>query len=122
LCCALTTFSGAAASADEVDDLLAGKPVLVVPETRPAAPLPAPRFDPPSLSAEQAAAMHARAPWEVTISNPAVEPHVSKPATRRLLPAREADAITMVPEPAAFALAAAALVYFLIFFRRRHFV
>ena len=112
--------------ADQVDDLLAGRPVKIVaqePVTDQSATNAA------ASTGDQAEASVSRdslseKPWELTLAAPdqvgqvAVTPQVGNDASRPA--AAPPGAISLVPEPSTIALAAAALVYFLIFFRRRY--
>jgi hypothetical protein len=95
-----------------VDDLLAGKPIKIEASTGDAASEASERIVVPvekkTLADES---------WEVAethsiaASSTALVPRASQPV---------GSATTVVPEPSAIALAALALVYFLLFFRRRY--
>lgn len=102
--------------ADTIDDLLAGKPVSVEIDT-PSAAAPKSSVEDRVVVSRPEAAGQQPAPWEVGITHPPA----SELKSQRYVPDEEAQPI-MVPEPAAFGLAGLALVYFLIFFRRRHLV
>ena len=99
---------------DDLDDLLSTSPALVSPESV------APADAPLSQTGSQAAGAYSdRAPWNMVIvgheaeeASPVVHPAVPKPAA----PLAE---MNLVPEPSAVALAGLALVYFLLFGRKR---
>lgn len=105
--------------ADEVDDLLAGKRVVTDEEesrTRsPALPSLDGRFSAPLEPVPLADGPS----WEAVgkPSHTRLVDHSDE--TDRRLPA-PSTSIAMVPEPQAIALGALALLYFLVFFRRRH--
>jgi hypothetical protein len=107
----------ASANADQVDDLLAGKPVKIETESgETAPPVVAERVVVPveekTLADES---------WEVVQVDPAKASLENAEADQKLSrPVRPAAAISVVPEPSAIALAALSLVYFLLFFRRRY--
>ena len=118
LCGALFVAAAALAQADEVDDLLSGKAVATQQNTSPvnqsAVPSLQDRMVEPGTFADEAA-------WAVVIDD---DPRgqlsgdsAVRPGDRRTAPAA---GVNLVPEPSAVALAALALLYFLIFFRRRH--
>ncbi len=116
--------------ADQVDDLLAGKPVQAVaqePATNPAATDPTVVGHEDALNPTEQSVPRgslSEPSWELTLAAPdrAGEVSISSQAgdEANRPPAAPAGAISLVPEPSAIALAAAALVYFLIFFRRRY--
>ena len=99
---------------DELDDLLSTSAALVSPESV------APTDAPLSQTGSQAAGAYSdRAPWNMVIvgheteeASPVSHPAVPKPA----VPLAE---MNLVPEPSAVALAGLALVYFLLFGRKR---
>jgi hypothetical protein len=107
---ALAFASSSLAGADQVDDLLAGKPVKIEAAANDAA---APASEPIVVPVEKKTL--ADESWEVAQSHPISE---SNPALERSAP--RPIATTVVPEPSAIALAALSLVYFLLFFRRRY--
>jgi hypothetical protein len=106
----LALASGSLAVADQVDDLLAGKPVKIEAAADDAA---APAAEPIVVPVEKKTL--ADESWEVAQSHSISE---SNPALDRQAP--RPIATTVVPEPSAIALAALSLVYFLLFFRRRY--
>lgn len=141
VCICLALIGWGSASADPIDDLLSGKAVLVEDESASVeeavfVPLPdddAVAAEDPQPAEAVSPAASAKAPepsaeeqlatdpsWSVGLHRPEkfdldLEP---KQVVRRgsSLP----TPFTVVPEPSAIALAAASLVYFLIFFRRRY--
>lgn len=124
LCGALFVAAVALAQADEVDELLSGK-AAVTGEHAPAANQPAaPSLEPaiavPVDPVDVGVAVDT-APWNLTIDNDPQVP-MSGDSTGREGDRRAAPSagVSLVPEPSAVALAALALLYFLIFFRRRH--
>ena len=132
---ALLIVGGDAVYADQVDDLLAGKLVEIdtslaqEPVAKPAAgddaspsALPLNRSEMPA--SQPAAPQNALSQsWELTLADPEpirqaeIAPQAGSEENR---PAAPEGVISLVPEPSAIALAAAALAYFLIFFRRRY--
>jgi hypothetical protein len=117
--------------ADQVDDLLAGRPVKIAAQEpvadQSATNAPASTGDQTEPSDQHDAVSPdslSEKPWELTLVAPdqvgqvAVTPQAGNAANR---PATAPPgAISLVPEPSTIALATAALVYFLIFFRRRY--
>ena len=110
-------LSGSLATADQVDDLLAGKPVKiedVASETDSSASVDdrivVPVED-KTLADES---------WEVAHAEPSHTSLNEAASPRPLQPIGAVPNISVVPEPSAIALAALALVYFLLFFRRRY--
>jgi hypothetical protein len=108
----------APATGDEVDDLLAGK--AGASGTKSSAEL---HWS--ALSNENALVppldvmpLPAKAPWEGAVADPAEPSVVPEAAPRDETPPSR---VNLVPEPSAILLAVLALVYFLVFFRRRHF-
>jgi hypothetical protein len=132
---ALLTIGGDAVYADQVDDLLAGRRLEIdAPLTQePAVNLAASRDPnasavppnrsevPPSQGAVPQNALSQKS-WELTLADPDQMRQTEIAPQGRNEENRSAPtgAISLVPEPSAIALAAAALVYFLIFFRRRY--
>lgn len=132
---ALLSCLGKSVCADQVDDLLAGKPVKIdasvpqEPATSQAAENDSASVDGQTeLSVSQGAVPqdhHSEKSWELTLAgSDQVGQGVDIPSqsgNKANHPAAApTGAISLVPEPSAIALAAAALVYFLIFFRRRY--
>jgi hypothetical protein len=119
LLCGLVWIAAAAqVQADEVDDLLAGKPLPgeeQVPEGLPSLPVLAEQFTPPLEPAPVAPGTS----WEVPASHGRLSEAAERADRQPAAPAPSAS-VTMVPEPQAIALAVLALLYFMIFFRRRH--
>jgi hypothetical protein len=116
LCGLLWMAAIAQAQADEVDDLLAGKPVAT---DEPASqPGPAASLDERFSAPFEPAPLTPGTSWEVATTS-RTRLSASTDAADQQPPAPSAS-VTMVPEPQAIALAALALLYFLIFFRRRH--
>jgi hypothetical protein len=110
-------FSGALATADQVDDLLAGKPVKIegVSGESESSPTLSDRIVVPvqeKTLAEES--------WEVTHAEPSHASLNDVDPSRAARPRGPATTISVVPEPSAIALAALSLVYFLLFFRRRY--
>lgn len=115
----------AQAQADEVDDLLAGKPVVLTQDQEtPVRPSELPALEEPLV--QQAAAVESlplaeETAWDIATGP---QPHASlsdnSPAPRQKRESAPSVPVSMVPEPSAIALAVLALLYFLIFFRRRH--
>jgi hypothetical protein len=109
----VSLFAVGAAQADIVDDLLAGKPVSV----------PGEQAEQAESAAETSAENHVviseeaapRSPLDAELSAPVIPNGSSVQVT----PESSAP-ISLVPEPSAIALASLALVYFLVFFRRRY--
>lgn len=117
LCIVLMT--PAPAQADEVDDLLAGKPVVTGEAAVPVQHFEAPSLQQPIVSPLQSATLADEADWDATIKQAPKRRTSADPPQ----PARESvppSDISLVPEPSAIALGVAAILYFLIFFRRRH--
>lgn len=115
LCGLWVLVATAAVQADEVDDLLAGKPVAI-----PQSDLSSDPFAAPSLQ-ERTVSPTLGAEWHATIEQ-APAP-ASRPVAGSTQPSREAvpaAGVNLVPEPSAIALGLAAILYFLVFFRRRH--
>jgi hypothetical protein len=130
-CVALVSFGGDSVHADQVDDLLAGKSIKLD-----AAVAREPATD--QAAADVATKGHSNAsgstelpdvprnrlsekPWELTLADPdqvGMAAAAGNDANRPSAP--PTATISLVPEPSTIALAAAALVYFLIFFRRRY--
>jgi len=121
LCGFLLAAAVAPAPADEVDDLLAGKAVVThknaSPQNRPEPALLENQIVAPAESAALADGL----PWDATIGP---QPHASltdqSPARSGHRESAPSPAVNLVPEPSAMILATLALLYFLIFFRRRH--
>jgi hypothetical protein len=112
LIAALACWSSSLAVADQVDDLLAGKPIKI--EEVAAEDTAAPAVNERIIVPVEKKTLADEA-WEVaethsvSQSNPALDRNAPRPI-----------ATTVVPEPSAIALAALSLVYFLLFFRRRY--
>jgi len=117
-------ISGSFAAADAVDDLLAGKPVVITPAASVVAPAPAQSRILERLSEPQTRD-------EDSLSQESIEVNLTEPSQAGLeiteasseavlVTAASSTNMTLVPEPSAVALAVGSLVYFLIFFRRRY--
>ena len=132
LCLAVVSVNSKTVYADRVDDLLAGKPVVIEEQTvvgegdESAVAETASSED----AATNGAAVKRPLPkgtlseksWEVTLAEPShvgITPDQATSAAKGRT-AAPPGMISVVPEPSAIALAAAALVYFLLFFRRRY--
>jgi hypothetical protein len=109
---ALACWSSSLADADQVDDLLAGKPIKI--EEVAAEEAVAPAINERIIVPVEKTTL-ADERWEVAESHSVSG---SNPALDRSAP--RPIATTVVPEPSAIALAALSLVYFLLFFRRRY--
>jgi hypothetical protein len=113
----LTAFP-APVTADEVDDLLVSRKV-----EHPKAPSEVLWSGPPvqedAALPLQVLPLAEPAPWEGAVVANSAEPAVTPDSAPRD-PTRDSR-VNLVPEPSAIALAVLALVYFLVFFRRRHF-
>ncbi len=135
-CVVLIPFSfGAFASADQLDDLLAGKPVLIestasegrTPESvatsdSPDEQLAAEVAHKPELGPRLRTATtrtSAQHDFDMTLVEPSHASALDAHSTGHSV-ARPAMTISMVPEPSAIFLAILALGYFLLFFRRRY--
>lgn len=126
LCGALLVGTARLVTADEVDDLLAGKPVRIVQDPAPVAAQSAPLPETPAVAPLETGPLDSpsstdEAFWDLSLEG---QPNAkfagpSPPPNNERKPA-PATNINLVPEPSAIALAVLALVYFLIFFRRRH--
>ncbi len=120
-------FSGTFAAADAVDDLLAGKPVIVAEEAT--ASKSTALVNATSASEKMLARFaEERATDEDALSHDPLEVKLSQPTIEGLdVAGKDPSAapmttahLSLVPEPSAIALSALSLVYFLIFFRRRY--
>ncbi len=130
---AVLSCFGKAVYADRVDDLLAGKPVdiealvaqdeLSVRESgaEDSGSSPVASADEPTKShVSQDTAPLADKSWDLALAGSALASHVEIPPLAGNGQNQPDGVINLVPEPSAIALATAALVYFLIFFRRRY--
>jgi hypothetical protein len=115
--CGLIWAAGSVALGDPLEDLLDGRPLPEgqVESLEPARPVTSyqqevtvPIGDVPL--AQQAA-------WETPIVQEQLAKRAGSPVSRAAAPA----SVSMVPEPSAIALAVLAMLYFVIFFRRRHY-
>ncbi len=113
-------LSGSYAAADAVDDLLAGKPVVITQAAPDAAPAPAHDRLLERQSGE--ADSLSQDTLDVKLTEPSLQGLEIAQASAESMPLATASTanLTLVPEPSAVALAVASLVYFLIFFRRRY--
>ena len=122
--CGSALLSGSYAAADAVDDLLAGKPVVITQAAPSAAPAPAQDRVLERMIKRQSGEEESLSqdPLEVKLTEPSQAglevTKASAEATPLTTPSTAS--LTLVPEPSAVALAVASLVYFLIFFRRRY--
>ncbi len=110
-----------AARADDFDDLLASDPSAKSVDTSPTAQDPFPTFD--DLGLEPPAGIRFGDRVETTLPA-AARDDADQPAANQRQPDQVAEesaplGIGLVPEPSAVALAALALLYFLVFGRRR---
>jgi hypothetical protein len=122
----VTLFSGllmAVAAAplhgDEVDDLFAGKPVITQDARSLVQPFGSPTLDQGVVSPLESAKLADETAWEASIK----QAPKTKSSAQSPKPVRESQApseVSLVPEPSAIALGVGAILYFLIFFRRRH--
>ena len=115
VCGFLLVAAAAQTQADEVDDLLSGKSFTLQEDTAtpPSRPIVAePEFGLAPLVEGQ--------PWAISVEQPTGR-HFSAPTPAPQTERKPAPtAVSFVPEPSAIALAVLALMYFLVFFRRRH--
>jgi hypothetical protein len=125
LCGALLVGAARLVTADEVDDLLAGKPVRIDQAAAPAVAQPGPSPKDRAVVPLETFTLESPPPDEQTFWDPAIEGQLKPkfahdgPPQHERKPAPSTN-INLVPEPSAIALAVGALLYFLIFFRRRH--
>jgi len=117
-------LSGSFAAADAVDDLLAGKPV-VISQTAPGV------ASAPAQDRVLERILEQQSGEEESLSQDPLNVKLTEPSRAGLeftetsgeairLTAASTSNLTLVPEPSAVALAVASLLYFLIFFRRRY--
>ncbi len=118
LCGVLMAAVAAPAQGDEVDDLFAGKPVKTGDAALPAQQVEALSLEDRIVSPVDSATLAEGAAWEPAFKQAPKGTSSADSAT----PARESvppSKVSLVPEPSAIALGVAAILYFLIFFRRR---
>jgi hypothetical protein len=124
-------LSGSFAAADAVDDLLAGKAVVVAAPDSSAATAKTAALtddqvlerlmDEQNVPGESQEHTFSQEPLEVTLSDRAAAAlPMSQTEDELRLATGAATNMTLVPEPSAIILAVSSLVYFLIFFRRRY--
>jgi len=115
----LIAVAARSAQGDEVDDLLADRPVVTQDLASPAQLFESPALEDRMVSPLESAALAEGAAWEAAIKQaPNRKSSADSPK-----PARESQSpsdVSLVPEPSAIALGVGAILYFLIFFRRRH--
>lgn len=119
LLCGAVLLLSSGAQADEVDDLLAGRSIgssqetSIAPAEEAASPSPAEAFDHSEI--HKPATLENQPAWHAGV--PAELPHgtVAAATDESASPLE----LSLVPEPSAIGLAGLALVYFLVFFRRR---
>jgi hypothetical protein len=120
LCGAIWAAAVLQGQADEVDDLLAGKPLATQDKDSQSRLGVTPSLDERFSAPLEHVPLAEGSAWDATGTQPRTQfGEPSSDQAQNPLPAPSAS-ITMVPEPQAIALAALALLYFLIFFRRRH--
>lgn len=127
--CCSALFSASFAAADAVDDLLAGKPVVISPAApEGAATTPADQSAPERTLKRL---IERQTEGDEPLSHESIEVKLTEPSQEGLETAvagARAPAMTttstaklsLVPEPSAVILAVLSLAYFLIFFRRRY--
>lgn len=119
ICCSLLAmaFSVVRAHADELDDLLTGPPAVETSATSADAsgPLPTTASSPIDQLERVDVDYTDHARWQPVVALPSGRDAMVKPARH----SEASSAYSVVPEPSAIALALLALVYFLVFGRRR---
>ncbi len=119
-----SALSGSFAAADAVDDLLAGKPVVISQSAAGVAPAPVEDRVLERMIERQSGEEESLSqdPLKVDLTEPSRAGLELTETSAEAMPLTAANItkLTLVPEPSAVALAVASLVYFLIFFRRRY--
>jgi len=121
LCGLLFVAAAAQSQGDEVDDLLSGRSTTTAQETAsPGNPPESPSLEDRVVAPVDSRPLVDQTPWEIPLGHPSGA-NLSRDSSARVDHRKPAPSeVNLVPEPTAIALAALALLYFLIFFRRRH--